>query len=95
MLYHIHALCHIRLSITDDVFKIIACSMVGCHLDYAKSVFIGASTSVQHKLERIPEHTGSSSNSSTWSIQHLSDTSQPALAANQMENQFQSRYTNI
>ena len=33
--YHIRALHHIRPSISEDVSKMIACSMVGCHLDYA------------------------------------------------------------
>ena len=51
--YHICSLRHIRPSMTEDVFNIIVCSMFGCRLDYTNSVFIGASISFLHKLERI------------------------------------------
>ena len=93
--YHIRALRHIRPSITKDVSKMIACLMVGCRSDYANSVFVGASTSVLHKLERIQNTLARVVTRQHGREQHVGDTSPPALAVNQMENQFQSRYTNI
>ena len=51
--YHICALRHIRPSIGENIFKMIACSMVCCRLDYANSVFLCTSAKVVHRLERI------------------------------------------
>jgi len=36
--YHIHALRHIRLSISEDMAKTVACALVGSRLDYANSI---------------------------------------------------------
>ena len=41
--YHIRALCHIRPALTDDVAKMVACSLVGSRLVYANSVLFGTS----------------------------------------------------
>ena len=40
--YHIHALRHIRLNLTLDCSKNIACSLVGCRLDYDNSTLVGS-----------------------------------------------------
>ena len=42
-LYHIRALRHIRPNLTLDCSKNIACSLVGCRLDYANSTLVGIS----------------------------------------------------
>ena len=42
-----------------------------------------------------PEHTGQSSNSSTWPNQYLSNSPKAALAAYQLEDQLQGCYTDI
>ena len=49
--YHIRSPPH--SSVSEDVSKMIACSMVGCRLDYANSVFLGTSAKVVHRLEHI------------------------------------------
>ena len=41
--YHIYALRHIRSNLTLDCSKNIACSLVGCRLDYANSILVGIS----------------------------------------------------
>ena len=51
--YHIRALRHIHPVLTDDVAKTIACSMVGCRLDYANSVLLGISAKNMQHLHRI------------------------------------------
>ena len=40
--YHIRALRHIRPNLTLDCSKNIACSLVGCRLDYANSILVGS-----------------------------------------------------
>ena len=51
--YHIRALRHIRSALTDDVAKMIACSLVGIRLDYANSVYFGSSAKNLARLHRI------------------------------------------
>ena len=51
--YHIQALRHIRPALTDDVAKMVACSLVGSRLDYANSVLFGTSAKNLAHLHRI------------------------------------------
>ena len=51
--YHIRALCHIRTNVTLDCSKNIACSLVGCRLDYANSTFVGISIKNIFRLQRL------------------------------------------
>ena len=51
--YHIRAIRHIRLAITDDMAKLVACSLVGSRLDYANSALFGVSQANIHRLQRI------------------------------------------
>jgi hypothetical protein len=51
--YHIRALRHIRSSITDDMAKSIAVSLVSSRLDYANSLLYGTSDSNILRLQRI------------------------------------------
>ena len=51
--YHIRALCHIRPAITDDVAKMVACSLVGSRLFYVNSVLFGTSAKNLARLHRI------------------------------------------
>ena len=41
--FHIRAIRHIRPALTEDVAKMVACSLVGSRLDYANSVLFGTS----------------------------------------------------
>ena len=50
---HIHALRHIRLVITDEVAKTVACSFITSRLDYANSVLYGISAKNIHCLQRM------------------------------------------
>ena len=72
----------------------IACSMFGCRLDYANSVFLGASGKVV-QIRAHSEDTVQSSNSLTWPNQYLSNSPKAALAAYQMEDQLQVCYSDI
>ena len=49
--YHIRALRHIRRSLTDDMAKMVAASLVHSHIDYANSLVHG-STNIK-KLQRL------------------------------------------
>ena len=40
--YYVRALGHIRPNLTLDCSKNIACSLVGCHIDYANSTLVGS-----------------------------------------------------
>jgi hypothetical protein len=51
--YHIRAFRHIRPAITDDMAKLVACSLVGSRLDYANSALCGASKLNIRRLQRI------------------------------------------
>ena len=51
--YHIRALRHIWPALTDDVAKMVACSLVGSRLDYANSVLFGTSAKNLARLHRI------------------------------------------
>jgi len=51
--YHIGALRHIWLVITDEVAKTITCSFVTSHLDYDNSVLYGISAKNIHRLQRM------------------------------------------
>ena len=73
--YHIHALRHIRSFISDDMAKLVACSLVSSRLDYANSVLYGTSQKnitklqkVQNLLARVVTNSKSSSHNL---LQHL------------------------
>ena len=51
--YHIRTLHHICLNHTLDCFKNIACSLVGCRLDYANSTLMGISVTNISRLQRL------------------------------------------
>ena len=51
--YHIRALRHIRPALTDDVAKMVACSLVGSRLYYANSVLFGTSAKNLARLHHI------------------------------------------
>ena len=51
--YHIRSLRHIRSSLTDDMAKSVAVSLISSRLDYANSLLTGTSVSNLHKLQRI------------------------------------------
>ena len=52
MHYHIRALRHIRSSISEDMAKMVACSLAGSRLDYANSVLFGATQKNISKLQK-------------------------------------------
>ena len=51
--HHIRALCHIRPNVTLDCSKNIACSLVGCRLDYANWTLVGISVKNISRLQRL------------------------------------------
>ena len=51
--YHIRALCHILPALTDNVAKMVACSLVGSRLDYSNSVLLCTSAKNLVHLHRI------------------------------------------
>ena len=51
--YHIRALCHVRPNLTLDCSKNIACSLIGCCLDYANSILMGISIKNISRLQRL------------------------------------------
>ena len=51
--YHSRALRHIRKSLTDDMAKAVATSLVQSRLDYANSILYGISKSNLNKLQRV------------------------------------------
>ena len=51
--YHIRALRHIRSKLTLDCSKNIACSLVGCRLDYANSTLVGISVKNVSRVQRL------------------------------------------
>ena len=42
--YHIHALCHIRPFLTQDMTATLACSIVASRIDYCNAVLNGVAT---------------------------------------------------
>ena len=51
--YYILAFRHIRPAISENMAKLVACSLVGSRLDYANSAFYGVSKHNIHRLQRI------------------------------------------
>ena len=51
--YHIRSLRHIRNSLTDDMAKSIAVSLISSRLDYANSLLYGVSQANTSKLQRV------------------------------------------
>ena len=51
--YHIRALRHIRQSLSTEVAKSVACSIVGSRVDYCNSLLIGISAKNINKLQKI------------------------------------------
>ena len=49
--YHIRALRHIRPNLTLDCSKNIACSLVGCSIDYTNSTLVGISVKNMSRLD--------------------------------------------
>ena len=50
--FHIRAFRHIRPSLTQDMARSVAVSLVGSRLDYANSLLYGTSQATLHKLQR-------------------------------------------
>ena len=53
MFFHIRALRHIRPAFTTDSDKCIACSLIGCRLDYANATLVCISGKNTKRLQRI------------------------------------------
>ena len=51
--FHIHALRHIRVSLTTEASKTIAAAIVGSRLDYCNSLLAGTSISNLTRLQRV------------------------------------------
>jgi len=51
--YHLQALRHIRASVTDEVAKMMACSIIGSRIDYCISLFYGMTDRNLNKLQRV------------------------------------------
>jgi len=51
--YHLQVLRHIRASVTDEVAKIMACSIIGSRIDYCNSQFYGMTDRNLNKLQRV------------------------------------------
>ena len=51
--FHIRALRHIRPALTRDSAKSIACSLIGCRLDYANAKLVGISGKNTKRLQHI------------------------------------------
>ena len=51
--YHIRVLCLIQPALTENVAKIVACSLVGSHLDYVNSVLFSTSAKNLAHLHRM------------------------------------------
>jgi hypothetical protein len=54
--YHIRALRHIRNSLTDDMAKAVAVSLVQSRFDYANSLLSGISIANLNKLQRVQNY---------------------------------------
>ena len=50
--FHIRALHHMRPALTTDSAKSIACSLIGCRLDYANATLIGISGKSMKRLQQ-------------------------------------------
>jgi len=50
---HLRALRHIRASVTDEVTKMIACSIIGSRTDYCNSLFYGMTDRNLNKLQHV------------------------------------------
>ena len=51
--FHIHALCHIRSSLTNEACKTVAAAIVGSRLDYCNSLLAGTSVSNLARLQLV------------------------------------------
>ena len=51
--YHVRALRHIRLNFILDCSKNIACSLIGCRLDYTNLTLVGISVKNIYRLQRL------------------------------------------
>jgi len=51
--YHLQALRHIRASVTDEVAKMVACSIIDSRIDYCNSLFYGMTDKNLNKLQRV------------------------------------------
>ena len=76
--YHIQALRHIRSSVTDEVSKIMACSIIGSRIDYSNSLFYRMTDKNLNKLQRVQNRaarivcgTGRQHISSSRQLHHL------------------------
>ena len=52
-LFHIRALRHIRLSLTEEMANVVACALVQSWVDYANSLYIGMSCVNFDKLQLV------------------------------------------
>ena len=55
--FHLHAICHIWPSLTDNMATSIALALIHSHLDYANSLLYGISSTNIHKLQRCQNTT--------------------------------------
>jgi len=76
--YHLQALRHIRASVTDEVAKMMACSIIGSRIDYCNSLFYGMPDRNLNNLQRVQNRparivcvTRSQHTSSTQQLYHL------------------------
>ena len=97
--YHIQALHHIRPALTDDVAKMVACSLVGSCLDYARS--LRQSGTLRHLSEKLSlsssysVNTRSRRNNETRTNHHLEYAEWSLLAADEVPGWLQSGDINI
>ena len=77
--YHILALRHIRPAFTDDVANTIACSLVGCRIDYANSILFGKLAKKHRTASSNPVHSDTSRYITTRTNQYHEDVRGPTL----------------
>ena len=51
--FHLHALCHVRRSLSCNIANTIACCIIGSKLDYCNSLLFNFTTSTLQKLQRV------------------------------------------
>ena len=79
--YHIRALHHICSNLTQDCSKNIACSLVGCRLDYDNSTLVGISIKNISWLRRLQSTLARVVTCQLGTHQHLQDFAGSSLAS--------------
>ena len=59
--FHMHALRHIRCSVSQDITNTIVCSILGSRLDYCNTLLFDASVKTVSRLQRVSEQFGTNS----------------------------------